>query len=41
MMVLVIVCLLFLFIGMYIGEKRDLKKNSISMVFGLFLVIMP
>lgn len=37
-MVLVIVCLLFLFIGMYIGEKRDLKKNSISMVFGLFLV---
>lgn len=38
MMVLVIVCLLFLFIGMYIGEKRDLKKNSISMVFGLFLV---
>lgn len=38
MMVLVIVCLLFLFIGMYIGEKRDLKKNSISMIFGLFLV---
>ena len=37
-MVLVIVCLLFLFIGMYIGEKRDLKKNSISMIFGLFLV---
>ena len=37
-MVLVIICLLFLFIGMYIGNKFDLKKISINMIFGLFLI---
>lgn len=37
-MVLVILCLIFLFVGMYIGNKYDLKKISINMVFGLFLI---
>ena len=37
-MVLVIICLLFLFIGMYIGNRFDLKKISINMIFGLFLI---
>ena len=37
-MVLVIICLLFLFIGMYIGNKFDLKKISINMIFGLFSI---
>ena len=37
-MVLVFLCLIFLFVGMYIGSKHDLKKVSISMIFGLFLI---
>lgn len=37
-MVLVILCLIFLFVGMYIGNKYDLKKISINMIFGLFLM---
>lgn len=37
-MVLVILCLMFLFVGMYIGNKYDLKKMSINMIFGLFLI---
>ena len=37
-MVLVILCLIFLFVGMYIGNRHDLKKVSISMIFGLFLI---
>ena len=31
------VCL-FVFIGMYIGNKYDLKKISINILFGLFLI---
>lgn len=37
-MVLVIICLIFLFVGMYIGNKYDLKRVSINMIFGLFLI---
>jgi len=37
-MVLVIISCLFVFLGMYIGKKNDLKKSSIHMLFGLFLI---
>lgn len=37
-MILAIFCCFFVFLGMYIGDKFDLKKVSINMVFGLFLI---
>lgn len=37
-MVLVIICCLFVFLGMFIGKKFDLKIISINMIFGLFLM---
>ena len=37
-MVLVIISCLFVFLGMYIGKKNDLKKSSINMLFGLFFI---
>ena len=37
-MVLVIICLISLFVGMYLGNKFDLKKVSINTIFGLFLI---
>lgn len=37
-MVLVIFCCLFVFLGMYIGNRYNLKNASISVVFGLFLI---
>ena len=37
-MVLVIISCLFVFLGMHIGKKYDLKKSSINMLFGLFLI---
>lgn len=35
---LVILCCLFVFLGMFIGKKKDLKNVSINMIFGLFLI---
>lgn len=37
-MFLVIFCSLFVFLGMYIGKKWDLKDVSINTIFGLFLI---
>lgn len=37
-MVLVIFCCLFVFLGMFIGNKKNLKNVSINMIFGLFLI---
>lgn len=37
-MVLVIICCLFVFLGMFIGKKKDLKIVSINLIFGLFLI---
>lgn len=37
-MVLVILCCLFVFLGMYIGRKFNLKYFSINFMFGLFLL---
>ncbi len=37
-MFLAFLCCLFVFIGMYIGERYDLKKVSIHILFGLFTV---
>lgn len=39
-MILALFCCLFVFLGMFIGNKIDFKKMSISMVFGLFLINM-
>lgn len=37
-MVLVIICCLFVFLGMFIGNKWNLKSFSINMIFGLFFI---
>ena len=37
-MILVVTCFLFSFLGMYIGEKYDLKKASIYIIFGIFTI---
>ena len=37
-MILSALCCLFIFLGMFIGEKYDLKKTSIHIIFGLFIV---
>lgn len=37
-MVLVIFCCLFVFLGMYIGNRYNLKSVSINVIFGLFLI---
>ena len=37
-MILAVFSCLFIFLGMYIGEKYDLKKLSINVIFGLFVV---
>ena len=33
-----VICSLFVFLGMYIGNKYDLKKYSINSIFGLFVI---
>ena len=33
-----IICSMFVFLGMYIGKKRELKYFSINSIFGLFIV---
>ena len=35
---LAVICSLFVFLGMYIGNKYDLKKYSINSIFGLFVI---
>lgn len=37
-MVLVILCCLFVFLGMYLGKKFNLKYISVNFLFGLFLI---
>lgn len=37
-MLFVVLSCLFVFLGMYIGKKRDLKNISINCIFGLFLI---
>lgn len=37
-MVLVIISCLFVFLGMFIGNKFDLKNISINVIFGLFFI---
>lgn len=37
-MFLVLICCLFVFLGMYIGKKYNLKYVSINFMFGLFLL---
>lgn len=37
-MFVVIFCSLFVFLGMYIGKRWDLKDVSINTIFGLFLI---
>ena len=37
-MLLVCLCCLFVFLGMYIGNKYDLRNVSINSIFGLFLI---
>lgn len=37
-MVLVVLCCLFVFLGMYIGKRFDFKNVSINIIFGLFLI---
>lgn len=37
-MVLVLLCCIFIFLGMYIGSRFNLKGVSINVVFGLFLI---
>ena len=37
-MFLAILCCLFIFLGMFIAEKYDFKKLSISVLFGLFII---
>ena len=37
-MVLVLLCCLFVFLGMYFGKRFNLKYVSINFIFGLFLV---
>lgn len=37
-MILAVLCCFFVFLGMYIGDRYDLKKVSINMMFGLFLI---
>ncbi len=37
-MICAVICCLFIFLGMHIGDRYDLKKASISMIFGLFLI---
>lgn len=37
-MILAVFCCFFVFLGMYIGDKFDLKRASINMIFGLFLM---
>ena len=45
-MILKLVCCLFIFIGIFISEKKDFKKLSINALFGMFflnclVVIIP
>ena len=35
-MIWALVCCLFIFLGMFIGNRYDLKKLSINLIFGLF-----
>lgn len=35
---LAVICSLFVFLGMYIGNRYDLKKYSINSIFGLFVI---
>ena len=37
-MVLVVFCYMFVFLGMYIGNRYNFKSVSINVVFGLFLI---
>ena len=37
-MILSVLCCLFVFLGMFLGKKFNLKKESICMISGLFLI---